>query len=211
MFWRVFSRQQCAPGPTFCYSRDFQPFSSHGTDELITKILQHTKKIYHSFCQSDKKIGILLILSHWAAVVFGCCHFFIWQSKGEVSSSNQIGIACFKILVAQLLKIAVFFFIVVQVRLSPFTPPVPPVSASHSWTFSLWLCPYKSLSYGLKVGCWFHLVQSLFPCCEDGSDDFQAHLPDRTVWSFSSVSTFVVRKYLSLFNSSPVEGHLGCF
>ena len=26
------------------YASDFQPFSSHGTHKLITKILQHTKK-----------------------------------------------------------------------------------------------------------------------------------------------------------------------
>ena len=46
---------------------DFQPFSSHGTHKLITKILWHTKK--YIFCQSDKKIGIILIHSHWTAVV----------------------------------------------------------------------------------------------------------------------------------------------
>ena len=34
-------------------SSDFQPFSSHGTHKLITKILWHTKK--YIFCWFDKK------------------------------------------------------------------------------------------------------------------------------------------------------------
>ena len=47
--------------------RDFQPFSSHGTHKLIAEILRHAKK--YIFCQSDKKIGIILIHSHWTAIV----------------------------------------------------------------------------------------------------------------------------------------------
>ena len=37
---------------------EFQPFSSHGTHKLITKILQHTKNI---FLVIWEKIGIILI------------------------------------------------------------------------------------------------------------------------------------------------------
>ena len=45
-------------------SSDFQPFSSHGTHKLITKILRHTKNIFLT-----KKKGIILIYSHRTAVV----------------------------------------------------------------------------------------------------------------------------------------------
>ena len=50
-----------------CIHGDFQPFPSHGTHKLITKILWHTKKVF--FCQSENKIGIILIHSHQMAVV----------------------------------------------------------------------------------------------------------------------------------------------
>lgn len=43
-------------------SRGFQPFPPHGTHELITKILRHTRK--YRFCQSDGRKGMLLIHSH---------------------------------------------------------------------------------------------------------------------------------------------------
>ena len=49
------------------YVSYFQPFSSHATCNLFTRILQHTKK--YIFCRSDKKIGIILIHSHQTAIV----------------------------------------------------------------------------------------------------------------------------------------------
>ena len=45
---------------------DFQPFASHGTHKLITKVLWHTKNIF--FCQSDKK-RYIFIYSHWMVTV----------------------------------------------------------------------------------------------------------------------------------------------
>ena len=50
--------------------------------KLITKILRHTKK--YVFCQSDKKIGIILIHSHWMVIVVLAVVFFIFDSaKGK--------------------------------------------------------------------------------------------------------------------------------
>ena len=44
-----------------------QPFSSHGTHKLITKILQRTKN--RIFCRSDKKKSKILIHPHRTAIV----------------------------------------------------------------------------------------------------------------------------------------------
>ena len=49
------------------YYNDFQPLSSHGTHNLITKILQYIKNIL--FVDLTKKIGVILIHSHWTAIV----------------------------------------------------------------------------------------------------------------------------------------------
>ena len=46
---------------------DFQPFSSHGTHKLITKILWHTKNSI--FADLTREIGITLIHSHQTAIV----------------------------------------------------------------------------------------------------------------------------------------------
>ena len=53
--------------PDRVYHSDFQPFylMAHVTS-LLSKILQHTKK--YAFCQSDKKLGIILIHSHQMAI-----------------------------------------------------------------------------------------------------------------------------------------------
>ena len=45
----------------------FPGFSSHGTHKIVTEILQHTKNIY--ICADLPKIGIILIHSHWTAIV----------------------------------------------------------------------------------------------------------------------------------------------
>lgn len=54
-------------GSSVSYSSNFQAFSSHGTQKLITKILQHTKNIY--IFADLKKIGVLLIHLRWTASV----------------------------------------------------------------------------------------------------------------------------------------------
>ena len=62
-------------------------------------MLQHTKKIY--FCQSNKKIGKILIHSHHYIGCIGCYRFFIGQCKGkEVSAPDYIesGVAWLKFL-----------------------------------------------------------------------------------------------------------------
>ena len=51
------------------WSRDFQPFSSHGTHKLLTKILQHTKKCILFFANLTKKIGVIMVHSQWIATV----------------------------------------------------------------------------------------------------------------------------------------------
>lgn len=50
----------------------------------MTKILQHIKKCV--FCWSDQKLGLILIRSHWMAVVVLALFSFpsvIWRPKGE--------------------------------------------------------------------------------------------------------------------------------
>ena len=56
--------QLCLLRPSLQES-DFQPFSPHGTHKLITKILRHTKKCILFFANLTKKVGIILIHSHW--------------------------------------------------------------------------------------------------------------------------------------------------
>ena len=48
---------------------DLQPFSSPGTPKLITKILQHTKKVLLLLWPKKKKKGYNLIYSYWTAIV----------------------------------------------------------------------------------------------------------------------------------------------
>ena len=57
------------------YPSDFQPFLSHSTHKLITKILQDTKK--YIFAHLIKEIGIILIhLRQMATVVLAVVIFF---------------------------------------------------------------------------------------------------------------------------------------
>ena len=87
---------------------DFQPFSSHGTRKLITKVLWHTKT-YVFYCPSEKKIGIILIHSHQMAIVVLAVVIFWFDNlreKRSVPLTKQSGIACFQILVAHGLKTA---------------------------------------------------------------------------------------------------------
>ena len=48
--------------------------------KLFTKVLQHTKK---DFCQSDDKIGIILIHSHQVAIVELAVTVFLFDSLRE--------------------------------------------------------------------------------------------------------------------------------
>ena len=69
---------------------NFQLFSSHGTQKLITKILWHTPK--YSFCWSDWNSGIILIYLHqMAIVVLAVVIFFIWHSQGKEVSVQATG------------------------------------------------------------------------------------------------------------------------
>ena len=67
-----------------CIHGDFQPFPSHGTHKLITKILRHTKKVF--FCQSENKIGIILIHSHQMAIVLEVVVIFLFDNLREKRS-----------------------------------------------------------------------------------------------------------------------------
>ena len=59
----------------------FQPFSSHGTHKLITKILQHPKK--YIFCQDDKKVkGNFDSFTPDGYCCVGCCHFLTVCGRG---------------------------------------------------------------------------------------------------------------------------------
>ena len=65
--------------------------------KLMTRILQHTKK--YIFCQSDKKIGIILINSHLMAIVVLAVVIFLFDNlreKGSVPLTKQSGTAGFK-------------------------------------------------------------------------------------------------------------------
>ena len=78
------------PPPTICfllvYVSDFQPFSSHGTCKLITKILLHTQKNF--FCWSGKRNRYDFdSFTPDGYCYVGCCLIFIWQSKGEEVSA----------------------------------------------------------------------------------------------------------------------------
>ena len=65
------------PGEAARFSRgqmldrsDVQPFSSHGTHKLITKIQQHTPKYVIFWANlTKKKIGMILVHSQWTAMV----------------------------------------------------------------------------------------------------------------------------------------------
>ena len=76
---------------------DFQPFSSHGTHKLITKILRHTK-IDIFFADLTKKIGIIFIHSQQTAIVLTAVVFLFdsLREKRSVPLTKQSGIACFK-------------------------------------------------------------------------------------------------------------------
>ena len=50
------------------WSSNSQPSACRGTRKLIAKILQHPENIYYVFAALTK-IGIILILSHWMAIV----------------------------------------------------------------------------------------------------------------------------------------------
>ena len=67
-----------------CIYQRSQPFSSHGTHKLVSKILRHTKKIY--FCWSDQKIGIILIHSHQVAIAVLAVVTFLFDSLREKRS-----------------------------------------------------------------------------------------------------------------------------
>ena len=69
---------------TWVYTSDFQPFSSHGTYKLITKILQHTKK--YVFANPTKIIGIILIHSHHMAIIVLAVIIFLLDNLREKRS-----------------------------------------------------------------------------------------------------------------------------
>ena len=54
-------------------SSDFQPFSSHGTCKLITKIMQRTQK--YIFCRPDKKNRY----NFDSFTPDGCCYVDCWS------------------------------------------------------------------------------------------------------------------------------------
>ena len=86
---------------------DFQPFASHGTHKLITKVLRHTKE--YNFCQSDKKIRCNFVLFTLDVYCVGRCYFFLFDSLREKSSvplTNSQALHLLTILVARQLKIA---------------------------------------------------------------------------------------------------------
>lgn len=51
------------------YTSNFQPFSSQGTQKLITKILQYSKKSVKFFADLAKKIGNIFIHVHQMVIV----------------------------------------------------------------------------------------------------------------------------------------------
>ena len=61
---------------------DFQPFSSPSTHKLITKILCTPKNIFFPY----DKIGIILIHSHWTAIVVLAVFIFLFDNLREVSA-----------------------------------------------------------------------------------------------------------------------------
>ena len=62
-----------------------QPFSSHGTHKLITKILRRTKN--GIFCRSDKKKkSKILIHPHWTAIVVLAVVIFSFDDLREKRS-----------------------------------------------------------------------------------------------------------------------------
>ena len=78
--------------------------------KLITKILWHTKKYIYIFCQSDKKVRVILIHSHQTAIVVLMTVPFLFDNlrkKRSESLTKQSGVACFKNSAAQQLKIVV--------------------------------------------------------------------------------------------------------
>lgn len=55
--------------------------SSRSAHKLITKIMWHTKKYVTFFCRFDKKkIGTVLIHSHWTAIVVLAIVIFLFDS-----------------------------------------------------------------------------------------------------------------------------------
>ena len=64
------------------YTSDFQPFSSHSTHKLITKILRHNKK--YIFCQSHRTIGVISIHSHQTAIVVFAAVIFSFDNPREI-------------------------------------------------------------------------------------------------------------------------------
>ena len=79
--------------PTLLLVTNFQPCSFHGTHKLITKILQHTKNCIFANLTNNRYNFDSLTPTGYCCV--GCCHFFIWQSKGKkVSAHSQIARYC---------------------------------------------------------------------------------------------------------------------
>ena len=69
----------------------FLLFQSHGTRKVTTKLLWHTIKLC-IFCQSDKKIGIILMYSHQMAIVVLAVVIFLFDNlrgKRSVSLSSR--------------------------------------------------------------------------------------------------------------------------
>ena len=87
--------------------RNFQPFSSHGTPKLITKLLRHTKKCI--FCQSNK-IGIILIHSQQTTIVLLAVVMFLYDNLREQRPVPQVNsqiLHVLKILAAHQMQITV--------------------------------------------------------------------------------------------------------
>ena len=88
--------------------RRSQPFLSRGTQKLITKILQHTKKCIILFADLTKTIGISLIHSHRTAIVVLAVVISLFDNlreKRSVPLTGQ-GLDVLKTLAAHWLKIA---------------------------------------------------------------------------------------------------------
>ena len=74
--------------PNHRLEQQFQPFLSHGTHKLITKILCHTKNIF--LANLTKNRYNFDIFTPDGYCCFGHCNFFIWQSnRKEVSALTK--------------------------------------------------------------------------------------------------------------------------
>ena len=133
----------------WAYDSNFQPFSSHGTHKLITKILRHTKNTF--FADPTEKYRKYNFDSFTPDGYYcvGCCHFLltIWGKRRQCPWLNSQILHALKILAAHWLKIAgrgdkicsFFFFnfycysITVVCLFSPSLHPTPaePTSLPH--------------------------------------------------------------------------------